>query len=109
MSAFVFSSAYGGLAALALAMDRYQAQVWRQRPSSRTKRLLQVLGALGLVVSIGACVATLDWSLGLVSWLGVAMFSSLALALALTYLPRRIVVSAGVAWLLAGAAAIAGW
>jgi protein-S-isoprenylcysteine O-methyltransferase Ste14 len=109
VSAFVFTSAYASLAALALAMDRYQAQLWRQRPSSRTKALLQALGMLGLLLSVGACVVELDWSLGIVSWLGVAMVASLVLALALTYWPRRIVLCTGLAWLLAGAAGLASW
>jgi hypothetical protein len=109
VTSFVFISAYAGFAALALAMDRYQPQVWRQRPSKRTRALLQALGTLGLLQSLGACVAELDWSLGLVSWLGVAMSVSLALALALTYLPRRIALSTGVAWLLVGAAGLGGW
>lgn len=108
MSAFVFTSAYAGLAALALAMERYRAQVWLQRPASRTRSLLQVLGALGLLLSLAACVVQLDWALGLVSWLGVAMSASLLLSLALTYLPRRILVSTGVAWLLVAATGLAG-
>jgi Protein of unknown function (DUF3325) len=109
VSAFVFSSAYAGFATLALAMDRHQAQVWRQRPAGRAKLLLLVAGALGVVLSIGSCVADLDWSVGLVSWFGVAMMSSLALALALTYVPRRVALSTGLAWLLAGAVSVVGW
>jgi len=109
MSAFAFASAYAGFAALASAMGRYQLQVWRRRPSLRTKRMLQALGCLGGGASLWACVAALGWSLGLVSWLGVATLSSLTLSLTLSYLPRQMGVSSALAGLLAAAAGAFGW
>ena len=99
------ASCYGGLASLALAMQRYRAHVWRRSPAARALSALQVLGALGLLLSLFAFVTELDWSIGLVSWVGTLTFASLALALALTYRSHFVAVSAAIAWIVSAAAA----
>lgn len=99
----VLASSYGGLAALALAMQRYQAQVWRRRPAARARLALRMLGALGLVLSLLACVNEIGWAIGLVSWAGTLTAASWALSLALTYQSRLIAESAALAGLVSGA------
>jgi hypothetical protein len=98
----VFASSYGGFAALALGMSRYRQQVWRRTPSTRARSLLRAIGALGLSLALWACVAHFDWAMGLVWWTAMLTVSSLLLALAITYRPRLVALSAALAWLLAG-------
>jgi len=102
---FVFASSYGGFAALSLSMSRYRQHVWRRAPASGTRFALRGLGSLGLALALWASVAQCRWALGLVWWAAALTVTSLALALAITYQPRRVPFSAALAWLLAGAAA----
>ena len=101
----VFASTYAGFAALALTMSRYRQQVWVRSPSKRTRAVLRALGGLGLLLALWACVANFEWALGLVWWTAMVMAASLLLALAITYRPRLVVPSAGLAWLFASLAA----
>jgi hypothetical protein len=102
----VFASAYGGFATLALAMQRYQAAVWRRPPTARRRTVLRGTGAFGLILSLLACVNELDWAIGVVAWMGTSTAASLTLALAITYRAPLVARSAAIAWVLSGAAAV---
>lgn len=94
--------AYGALAALALAMDRHHEQVWGHRASRLARVLLRIAGSLGVILSVAVCAAgDGNWSTGVVLWTGLVTAASLTVAVTLTYRPRRIVLSASLAWLLA--------
>lgn len=107
MTLQLLASSYAGFATLALAMSRYRKQVWPRVPADRLLRALRALGALGLAVSLWVAVRAHDWALGLVSWVAVLTVASLALTLALTYLPRHVARSAVLAWLLTAVAVAA--
>jgi hypothetical protein len=95
----VFASSYGGLAALALAMSRYERRVWRRTPSNGIRVLLRALGSVGLVLALWGCVAHFDWAMGVVWWTAMMTVASLLLALAITYRPRFVALSGALAWL----------
>ena len=76
-----------GFAALALAMDRHQRQVW-QRVRPRGRAPLRLVGVAALCAALAACVAHAGWATGLVLWTGLLSAAALAVALAMSYRPR---------------------
>ncbi|MGE0254800.1 MAG: DUF3325 family protein [Alphaproteobacteria bacterium] len=99
-----FTLAYAGLAALALAMERHQRQVWRRPLAVHWRRLLRPLGWLAIAVAFAAAVAAEGWSLGPVAFTGLLALAGLALVFLLAFAPRLAAAFAIVAP--AGAAAL---
>lgn len=85
-----------GFAALSLAMERHQAQVFG-RPLARAGTLRWRLAGIALLgLSLAACLMHWRTSVALAAWLGVLTPAGLAVAWLLTYRPRRL---PPVAWL----------
>ncbi len=84
-----FSAALGGFAALSLAMDRhFEDGFGRGQSVGRWRAWLRAAGALGLAVSLLACLAAQGTSQGWVLYFGVLTAAALPLVLVLTYVPR---------------------
>lgn len=83
--------AYAGFAALSLAMDRHHADVFGRgkEPSARARQWLRIGGALGLILSLLACVERQGWNIGPILWCGAMTLGALLLSgLLLPYAPR---------------------
>lgn len=100
--------AFGGFAALALAMDRHHGQMHRGRPAPRLRRLLMAAGWAALVLSAVPSIAAWGWAFGLTGWAGCLTLVATLLALLLTYAPRTaLFMAAGAAPLAAVLALVA--
>jgi len=106
MSLAAFLLAYGGFAALALAMDRHYEAVFDSAISARRRLMLRWLGSIGLAASLWASVAVYGWSYGLTEWIGILAIAGLLLIWILTYRPAVALMLAGVAVLLTPVAAL---
>jgi len=96
---------YSAFTALCLSMDRHHAELLGYKPMAGRRRLLRGTGWLLLALSLWTTVATSGWSLGLVQWCAVLMFSALLLVLLLPYRPRLALVLAGLGLLASPVAA----
>ena len=87
MSIAAFLLAYGGFAALALAMDRHYEDLFSQ-PITRSRRvLLRWVGWFGLALSLWACASVYGWAYGMTEWIGMLAIAGLMLIWILTYRP----------------------
>jgi len=76
-------------AALALAMDRHQEDLFGRALSVRVTRLLRILGWLGLLLALWVIVGRQGWGLGLVSYSGCTSLAAGLVFLALVVHDRR--------------------
>ena len=103
MAVTAWCTAFSGFAALGLAMDRHHEDSYGRGSSPGPRRpWLRVAGALGLLLSLAACLAIQGPTQGWVLWLGVLTAGALAVVGVLSYAPRRAAPLA----VLAGAAAV---
>ena len=72
----IFLCSLLGFAALAMAMDRHQADVLGRALSTGATRVLRMLGWAGLVAALVVAVRSQGWSLGLVSLSGHTSFGA---------------------------------
>jgi len=83
-------SAYGGFAALSLAMDRHHEDSFAgARDPLRDRPWLRAAGIAGLLLSLLGSLELQGATQGWVLWCGVLTASALGVVLTLTYLPRR--------------------
>lgn len=87
---------YSGFAALCLAMEKHQFELYgKHRAGPQRMRMLRGLGWLLLALAFGLCVATRGWAIGPVQWLGALTAGAVVLALwLLPYRPKAIVPAA---------------
>ncbi|SAI33286.1 membrane protein [Bordetella ansorpii] len=87
---FALGLAYGGFAALALAMGRHFEQVFDiEEPAPALRNGLRLAGALLLALSTWPCIAYWgDTSMGLGIWSALLTLAALPLVLLLPYWPR---------------------
>jgi len=78
-----------GFAALALAMDRHQEDLFGRELSPRVTRLLRIVGWAGLLLALGVIVGRQGWALGLVSYSGCTSLAAGLVFLALVVHQRR--------------------
>jgi hypothetical protein len=86
------AAAIAGFAALSLAMDRHWEQLhgrWSE-PAIPARQWLRAGGTLGLLVSLGACIALRGAAQGWVTWAGMLTLAGVALALTLSYAARGV-------------------
>lgn len=102
---FSLGLAYGGFAALALAMGRHFEQVFdREEPAPLLRRGFQLLGAVLLVLSVWPSIAYWgDTSMGVGIWAALLTLAALPLVLLLPYWPRVAAALGVIAPLLPGA------
>ena len=92
-------SAYGGFAALSLAMDRHHEDSFAgARDPLRDRPWLRAVGIAGLLLSLLGSLELQGATQGWVLWFGVLMAGALCVVLTLTYLPRRALQFGLVAW-----------
>jgi hypothetical protein len=77
-----------GMGWLALAMPAHAQQVWGRAVSPATVRVLRVLGALGLVASLGLCLVVDHASMAVLVWVMALAASALAVAFTLSWRAR---------------------
>ena len=100
-------TAFAGFAALSLAIDRHHEDSYGRGSSPGTRRpWLRGAGTLGLLLSLGACLAIQGPTQGWVLWLGVLTAGALAVVGVLSYAPRRTAALAAAASAAAGLAAL---
>lgn len=81
--------AFGGMAGLAFAMDRHDAQLTQRREApARQRHALRWGGAALLALAAVPCVAAWGGSVGAVAWLGFLSTGALPVAWGLPYRPR---------------------
>ncbi len=91
-------TAFSGFAALGLAMDRHHEDSYGRGKSPGARRpWLRGAGALGLLLSLAACLALKGQTQGWVLWLGVLTAGALVVVGMLSYAPRRAATAASVA------------
>lgn len=84
-------AAFGGFAALSLAMDRHHEDVHgRGRPRYLSQSWLRMAGAAGLLFSLGASLAAGGPAQGWVLWFGVLTAAAGVLVSLLAYAPRQV-------------------
>lgn len=84
-------SAYGGMLALCLGLERYFKQVWQQTPSPRLLMVLRVMGWAGLLLSLLLCAQAWGWPMGSVAWFGMISLGGIVVASLLPYWPRGLI------------------
>ncbi|MFT3721491.1 DUF3325 domain-containing protein [Pseudorhodoferax sp.] len=85
-----------GFAALSLAMERHQLQVF-DRPLGRGAAWAARLAGIALLlVALAWCATAWHGAVAAVAWLGVLSFAALPVGLLLTYRPRRLPLLAAV-------------
>lgn len=96
LGAAAFGAAFGGFTALSLAMDRHHDNTFgRHRPPRAQRRFwLRAAGALGLLLSLLACLAVQGPTQGWVLWCGVLTAGVLPVVLVQAYAPQRAAVLA---------------
>ena len=77
-----------GFAALALAMERHQEDVFKAALSPATTRLVRVAGWALLLLALLLLVRTRGWSLGLIAYSGHTSFAAGVVFVALVGLER---------------------
>ncbi len=83
-------TAFSGFAALGLAMDRHHEDSYGRGSSpGRRGPWLQTAGAVGLMLSLAACLALYGPAQGWVLWLGMLTAGALGVVGVLSYAPRR--------------------
>lgn len=97
---------YPGMAALALAMERHQRQVFPRPPPRWATLGLRSAGSLGLVAAAAAGVSADDWLIGLAHWCGGLSLAALLVGLLLPYRPQWLLPGAGLALILAVAGSV---
>jgi hypothetical protein len=85
---------YGGMAALALAIDRHHRQAYGADATRRTRLLLRCVGAVLLLLAIPPCVQLWGPGAGMVAWTGMLTVGALPPAIILPYWPRKLAPSA---------------
>ncbi|BCQ59487.1 hypothetical protein PBOI14_12370 [Pseudomonas sp. Boi14] len=98
---------YAGFTGLCLSLDRHHGELLGHKPSALRRHGLRLGGWMLLGLSLAAAVQGTGWSLGLVQWCAVLMFSALLLVLLLTYRPRLVLTMAGASLLASPVAALA--
>ncbi|WP_033533957.1 DUF3325 domain-containing protein [Bordetella trematum] len=98
MNLMAFFLAFGGFAALSLAMERHYEDAFDRTLSRTHQRILRALGAGALGLSLWSCALADGWSYGSIQWIGLLTAAGLLLIWILTYAAR-------LAWGLGGAAA----
>lgn len=86
--AAAFCLSYAGLAALCLAMNRHQLQVWRRALAPGAARMLRVAGWWLVAGALLPCIGGWGTGIGVVAWFGLLSAAALALVFLLPYLPR---------------------
>lgn len=100
-----FCAAFGGFAALSLAMDRHYAQCHGRGITPPTqRRWLRLAGTTGLTLSLLSCLLRQGSSQGWVLWCGVLTASALGMVLVLAYTPRHVTRAS---WLASGIGVVA--
>lgn len=66
----IFAPSLLGFAALALAMERHQQDLFGLELSAHASRSLRLLGTLALLAALALAVRSMGWGLGLVSYSG---------------------------------------
>ncbi len=97
MNLMAFFLAFGGFAALSLAMERHYEDAFDRTLSRPQQRALRGLGSAALGLSLWVCALADGWSYGSIQWIGLLTAAGLLLIWILTYAPR-------LAWGLGGAA-----
>jgi hypothetical protein len=86
---FAFIGATAGFAWLALAMEVHWGQVCKDVPVSRVRtRALRTAGALGLLLSLGACLMADHASMAALVWVMLLAVAALSVAFILSWRPR---------------------
>lgn len=81
--------AFGGMAALSLAMDRHHEQLTGREGPGRGRRAgLRVTGTALLIAALWSSTQGWGASVGVVVWLGCLSAGALAVTLGLSYAPR---------------------
>lgn len=88
MNPFVSLLAYGGLAALALAMKRHHRTVTGRDLAPSPRRRLRTAGWSLLIVSLAAALRAHGSEIGPVAWFAVVAAAGFTLTLLLAYAPR---------------------
>lgn len=81
--------AWAGLAANGLSIDRHYVDIHGRgrEPSPRTRRRHRLIGWLGILLSLAACVGARGGHTGPVLWCGLLTVSALTLTLLFQYRP----------------------
>ena len=85
MSVLALLLAAAAFACLAMAMERHHRDVAGHAPPTQRRRLLQVLGVLGLLASLLASIAAWGIAQGFVGWCGVLAGGAGAMVLWLSF------------------------
>lgn len=96
MSWIVMLSGCLGFLAIAAGMNKHQRDFFGKPLSITATRMLTSGGWIVLVVGLITSVVIWGVSMGVSQWLGVNTFSALAVALLVSYCPRRLLRVAGV-------------
>lgn len=106
MAVAAWCTAFSGFTALGLAMDRHHEDSYGRGSSPGPRRpWLRGAGALGLLLSLAACLAIKGPAQGWVLWLGVLTAGALGVVGVLSYASRHAAPLGGLAVALAGLAA----
>ena len=89
--------AYGGMAALCLAMNRHFRQVTDRLPGPRLRLGLRLIGWSLLALLFALSIETWGWSIGVVAGFGMLSAGGLLLIFLLPYVPRLAIVGGAVA------------
>ncbi|WP_159915431.1 DUF3325 domain-containing protein [Pantoea sp. 18069] len=83
--------AFPAFAALSLAMERHQDQVFGRALASRPTWAWRLAGIALLVLSLVVCAASAwSWSVAISAWLGLLTLAALLTGLVLTYTPSKL-------------------
>ncbi|WP_341918772.1 DUF3325 domain-containing protein [Polaromonas sp. YR568] len=108
MAVTAWCTAFSGFTALGLAMDRHHEDSYGRGKSPGTRRpWLRGAGALGLLLSLLACLTLKGPTQGWVLWAGMLTGGALVVVLLLSFFPRQAARTAAAAVALAALAAVA--
>lgn len=89
MTAWIaFALGLAGFAALSLAMERHRDDLFHRSLSAAGQWGCRLAGTTLVCVSLGACIAAWDVSVGILAWAGVLTAASMSVGVMLTYRPR---------------------
>ncbi|RIX78639.1 DUF3325 domain-containing protein [Acidovorax cavernicola] len=89
MNAWIaFALGLPGFAALGMAMERHQDELFARPLSDARRWLCRLAGAALLCASLGACIAAWSVSVGILAWAGALTGASMSVGTILTYRPR---------------------